>query len=407
MSLLIENANVLGPDGWRPGRSWVHVDGTAIAGVGDMGQPAPHASESVDIGGQWLIPGLINSHTHITIDETDLATPRRYYPRGEIAGILDAVARGRRCLEAGITGLRDCNSPGTGGVALRDAFARSVVPGPRMWVSGRAITATGGHMHSISVEADGPDGVRTGVRAQIRDGADFIKLVAEAASSGGAFVRPSLQLTVEEMTAGVDAAHRLGRRVTVHAVSRHGVQGAVDAGADSIEHGYDIPDELLAIMAERGVWLVPTLSVHGAISTRGQDAGYSADRVESSRRILERALDTVRRALGAGVRIACGSDAGSPLNPVWELIPELALLTDAGMNTTDAIQAATSGSAALLGVASRVGSVAAGMVADLVVVDRDPAANVGALNDVVAVLKDGVRVAGRLANPAVGEGGNT
>jgi imidazolonepropionase-like amidohydrolase len=195
--------------------------------------------------------------------------------------------------------------------------------------------------------------------------------------------------------------------VTVHAVSRHGVQGAVDAGADSIEHGYDIPDELLAIMAERGVWLVPTLSVHGAISQRGQEAGYSPDRVESSRRILERALDTVRRALGAGVRIACGSDAGSPLNPVWELIPELALLTDAGMNTTDAIQAATSGSAALLGVASRVGSVAAGMVADLVVVDRDPAANVGALNDVVAVLKDGVRVAGRLANPAVGEGGNT
>jgi imidazolonepropionase-like amidohydrolase len=390
MSLLIEGGKVLTPRGWLdPG--FVLVEGSHIANVGTGVMPgSAEVTQRIDAAGGSVIPGLINGHTHITIDERDTVTPRRYYPRGEPAGILDAAVRGRRALERGITGFRDCNSPGAGAVALRDAFASGAMPGPRMFVSVQAICATGGHMHAISFEADGPDDVRRGVREQAKAGADFIKLVAEASSGGGAFVRPSLQLTVGEMRAGVDAAHRLGLRATAHAVSAAGVAGAVEAGVDSIEHGYQIEDRTLSEMAERGVWLVPTLSVHDQIVRRGPEAGYGPDRIDQSRRILGLAIENLGRAKAAGVRIACGSDAGSPLNPVWELSAELQAMVEGGFDPTEALVAATAGSAALLGADDRLGAITPGHVADVVVVDGDAAKDVKAVNQVRVVIKDGI-----------------
>ncbi len=367
----------------------IAIDGERLTYVGPAAAAPRTAGRTIEGRGRTAVPGLINSHTHISIDEQDVVTPRRYHLEGESLGLLQAAARGRRALENGITTMRDCNAPGYGTIALRTAFARRLLPGPRLYVSGRAICATGGHMHAISYEADGPDEVRKGVREQLKAGADFIKLVAEAPSSGGAFERSSLQLSAEEMSAGVEVAHRLGKTVTAHAVSRHGVAEALKAGVDCIEHGYDLTDELIAAMLDRGTWLVPTLSVHDAIVRHGHTGKWSADRLKSSERILATAVASAGRAFRAGVKVACGSDAGSPLNPVWELVPELRLLCQAGLAPGQALEAATRRAAELIGAEKDLGTLEVGKLADVVVVDGDPLRDVGALERIALVIKDG------------------
>ncbi len=387
MRLRLDNVRALLPDGLWTDETWsVTCDGDRIADLGP--RPSGSADLVVDAHGRALFPGLADAHTHITIDEQDSVSPRRYYLKGELVGVLDAATRGARAVAAGITTFRDCNAPGRGTFALREVFNAGRMPGPRLFLSGQAICATGGHMHAISFEADGADAVRRGVREQIKAGADFIKLVAEASSSGGAFEHSSVQLTVAEMSSGVDAAHRMGRRATAHAVSRFGVGAALEAGVDSIEHGYDLTDELVSKMVAAGTWLVPTLSVHDSIARLGRAAGFSSERIQHSEDLRAMGLDAVRRAHRAGVRIACGSDAGSPLNPVWDLVPELQLLVAAGFSSTEALIAATRETAELLGT-DAMGVIEQGAWADLVVVDGDPEEEVGAVANVVFVSKAG------------------
>jgi imidazolonepropionase-like amidohydrolase len=371
------------------------VEGGRIVYAGPAAAaPAPGPDAViVDGEGRSAVPGLANCHTHLTVDERDVERPRRVPADGEMGELLRSVARARRCLQNGITTLRDCNAPTYGPMALRAAFADGTLPGPRLFVSGHAICATGGHMHTMSFEADGPDMVRRGVREQLKAGADFIKLVAEASSGSGAFDRPSLQLTVDEMRAAVEVAHRTGKQVTAHAVTRYGVRDALDAGVDCVEHGYDLTDELIELMRARNTWLVPTLSVHGAMLRRADEMRLTADRRSISERILETGLRSVERARQAGVRIACGSDAGSPLNPVWEIVPELRLLCQAGFRPGEALTAATLRAAELIGVEHDQGKLEAGKRADVVLVDGDPLASVEALSKVVMVLKDGEIVA--------------
>lgn len=390
VDLLLTNLRIVdGRGGGAIEGGAIGIDGQRLAYVGPAAGAPKIAARTIDGKGRTAVPGLINSHTHISIDEQDVVTPRRYYLEGAELGLLQAAARGRRALENGITTVRDCNSPGTGTLALRTAFARRLLPGPRIFASARAICATGGHMSAISFEADGPDEVRKGVRQQLKAGADFIKLVAEAPSGGGAFERSSLQLSAEEMCAGVDVAHRLGKRVTAHAVSRHGVAEALKAGVDCIEHGYDLTDELIATMVERGTWLVPTLSVHDAILRHRDTGNWSAERLQSSERILATGIASAGRAFRAGVNVACGSDAGSPMNPVWELVPELRLLGQAGLTAGQALESATRRSAELIGAEKDLGTLEKGKYADVVVVDGDPLRDVGALEHIVIVIKDG------------------
>jgi imidazolonepropionase-like amidohydrolase len=195
-----------------------------------------------------------------------------------------------------------------------------------------------------------------------------------------------------EKAAGVRVAHSSGKRVAAHAVSREGVRRSLDAGADSIEHGYDLTDELVEMMRTRNSWLVPTLSVHGAIVQNGASAGWSADRIRNSERVLATAVASVRRAFRAGVNIACGSDAGSPFNAVWEIVPELRLLCEAGLTPGEALQAATRRAAELIGAEREIGTLEAGKRADVVLVDGDPLLDVEVLRRIHGVVKDGIVV---------------
>ena len=394
MDLLLKNVTVVDGRGGEPLEDAViAIKGQRIEYVGRAADGPSAASLVLDGQGRTAVPGLINTHAHITLDALNLATPRRYNADGENLGILQAAARAHRALRNGITTIRDCNAPGRTTFALRTAFTQRLMKGPRLYVSGCAICATGGHMNAISFEADGPDEVVKGVRQQVKAGADFIKLVADGTTTSSGGGQPELQMMAEEMRAGVEVAHRLGKRVSAHAVSRGGVRESLSAGVDCIEHGYDLTDDLIATMKAQGTSLVPTLSVHGAILRNGAKAGWPADRLKNSERVLATALSSVGRSFSANVNVACGSDSGSPFNCLWDIVPELQLMREAGLTPGQVLEAATRRAAAVIGVERDLGTLEAGKLADVSLVDGDPLRDVRALERIHTVIKDGAIVA--------------
>jgi imidazolonepropionase-like amidohydrolase len=390
MTLLVTNVTLIDGTGADPvENAAIAIEGSRITYAGRASDAPRNVATTIDGRRRRAVPGLINAHTHITLNELDLVTPRVYYPEGENLGILQAASRARRALENGITSLRDCNAPGYGTIALRTAFSKKLLSGPRLFVSGCAICATGGHMYGASFEADGADEVRKGVRKQVKFGANFIKLVAEGSTTAGTFGEPNLQLSTSEMAAGVEVAHRLSKKVTAHVVTREGAREALAAGVDCLEHGYDLPEDVIATMLGRSTWVVPTLSVHDSILRNGRDAGWTRERLKISERVLETAMASAGRAFRAGVNVACGTDAGSPFNPVWDLVPELRLLCQAGLTPGQALEAATRRNAELIGVASELGTLEPGKFADILLVEGDPLRDVGALCAPSLVIKDG------------------
>jgi imidazolonepropionase-like amidohydrolase len=249
---------------------------------------------------------------------------------------------------------------------------------------------TGGHGHWVGREADGPDDVRKAVREQLRAGADCIKLIATGGVMTPGVDPRSPQFTEEEMRAGVEEAHKAFRVVGAHAQATEGIKNAVRAGVDSIEHGIYLDDEAVALMRERGTVLVPTLIAPVQISRHGIAAGVPAFMVEKSDRVQSVHRESFTRALHAGVRIAMGTDAGTPFNRHGANAEELALMVAAGMTPAQALVAATRTAAELLGLAEQTGTLAPGKQADLLVVEGDPLSEIGVLSSgVVGVMRAG------------------
>ena len=390
MDLLLRNLTLVDGRGGDPvADAVIAIAGGRIVHAGRASDGPRGAAEVIDAGGHVAVPGLINAHVHLALDESDLRVPRLYMRDGEQLGILQAASRAHRALVNGVTTLRDCNAPGKGLLALRQAFGERLLPGPRLVCCGCAICATGGHMHAISIQADTPEEVAAGVQSQVEAGADFIKLVADGTSTAGPGGAQLPGLSVAALKAGVDAAHASGRRASAHAVSREGVRASLAAGADCIEHGYDLPEDLIAAMRAQGTRLVPTLSVHGAIVRHGPARGWPADRVKRSEEMLATALSSVGRAAKAGIPVACGSDAGSPFNAAWELVPELSLLCEAGLTPAGALACATVRAAEALALDQDIGTLEAGKCADVVLVEGDPLRDIGALGRVRMVIRGG------------------
>jgi len=359
----------------------VVIDGERIVHVGAPG--TGDGDESVDLAGKALLPGLFDCHVHSTVNGFDLLrelqTPfsYRFYVAAQCL---------ERTVRTGITSVRDAGGTDAG---VKLAVQRGLVNGPRMQVSLDMISQTGGHgdeyfpcgcvvplmglaypgkPHTV---VDGPDEMRKKVRELIRDGADVIKV----ATSGGvlsvgsdprrAHFRPAeLDVLVEEATAA-------GRFVMAHAQATDGIINAVRAGIRSIEHGIFLNDEAIQLMLERGTWLVPTLIAPiWVIESVEAGAQISEASVRKAREVIEIHADAVRRAVEAGVKIAMGTDAG--VGPHGENLRELGLLQKAGMSPTAVLRSATLEAARLLGVDEELGTLEAGKLADLVVVDGDP-----------------------------------
>ncbi|MCU1492054.1 MAG: Amidohydrolase [Acidimicrobiaceae bacterium] len=378
-------------------QGWILVRSNLIARV-ESGVPPPFddGTRFVDAGQRTVLPGLIDSHVHVVgLTRGGYEVPGDPYRLG--ADVL-RLARGlKQVVATGITTIRDCGFPHHGVFALRDSLDTRLGEAPRLVLSGRSLSTSGGHGVDLGVEADGADGFRRAARVEIRAGADWIKLMATGGTATPGELPSDVQMTSEEITAAVEEAHRRGRRVCAHTSNATGAQMAVAAAVDSIEHGIELQEETVAEMAEKGIWLSPTLACSVVEAESSDDDGIPRYVREKAKAIFERQQDSFQRALAGGVRIVASTDAGPAYLPLGtqSLGQELATMVQLGMSPAQALDAATSSPALMLGLEDSVGRLQPDMVADVLVVDGDALADVRSVACPWLVLRDGVVAHGK------------
>lgn len=387
----------------------VDVDAGRIAGVwpGEAPAAADPGTDIVESAGLTLLPGLIDGHVHLLLEpdtEGPLAWDRALVD-DDATLLLRGSAAAARLLSAGVTTARDCGGRSGIPVAIRDAIARGTLPGPRILASGPVITRPGGHGHLFGIAADGPAALKGAARELLDSGVDFLKIMATGGNLTSG-TRPDLpQYSGAELAVVADEAHRVGRRVTAHAHALAGIQNAVDAGIDSIEHcswigrdGRAYDPRLVERMVGNGVFVDFTPAVSYRM-VEGHEAVWSELR-ERLRRVREFRVPTMVPMWKAGVQFYFGSDAGTPrtLFEDFALVLELSVL-DAGLPADVAIAAATGTAARALGIEDDTGTIVVGKVADLLLVEGDPIQDIRALRRVRRVYRSGRLVVehGRLA----------
>ncbi len=369
------------------------VQGDKIVSVGSE-TPVPTGAQVVDLSNATVLPGLIDAHTHITF------TPNFSYSRLGISIPREALTGARNArvtLDAGFTTIRNVGASGFTDVALRDAINAGDVPGPRMLVSGPALSITGGHCDDnllpfewhVQAEgvADGVEAVQHKTREIIKYGADLIKICATGGVLSHGDNPQASQYTLEEMKAIVADAHRLGRKVAAHAHGAQGILWASQAGVDSIEHGSYIDDAGIAEMKKNGTYLVPTLYLMDWFFANAEKIGTPAELIAKGHEVMPAARKNVARAFAAGVKIGFGTDAA--VYPHGLNAHEFAVYVKLGMTPLQAIQTATINDADLLGWSDKVGTIEPGKWADIIAVDGDPLADVTTLERVRFVMKGG------------------
>lgn len=369
----------------------VVVEDGRIASVGPARGLSPN-TETVDLGDVTLMPGLVDAHVHLVWDAS--AKPHEVVERESRAlTVLRCAKNAALHLRAGVTTVRDLGATDGLSIDVARAVELGLLPGPRVVAAGRAIAMTGGHGWFLGREADGADAVRRAAREEMKAGAACIKLMASGGVYGHAEEPGSPQLTPEEMRAGVEEAHKAGRRVAAHAYSTAAIGNALEAGVDSIEHGSFLDRDTAEMMRETGTWLVPTMSVYAAMSEKGPELGAPEYIQRKTAEVLEASRRAFRLALDAGVPMAAGTDCGAPGHPHGTLREELKLMVEAGATPQQALKFGTSGAARLLGLGNELGTLGPGKRADVLAVGGDPLRDIHALDEVRLVLRDGVEVA--------------
>lgn len=368
--------------------------GTAEAGVPD--------AQVIDLRDRFVMPGLIDVHVHLTVSPTSRDTSLPGYGSTVSDSTLAALAaaNARLTLMAGVTTVRDVgvfNGPNAEPIyAVRNAIAHGLLPGPRVLAAGLPISATGGHgdMHGLrrdlerpllsSAVCDGPGDCRRAVRQQYKDSADLIKVVVTGSggdANGGPDAAP--ELFDDELQAVVESAHRLGMKVAAHAHGTKGINAALRAGVDSIEHSSWPDEESIALYGKGSAMMVPTLSVYGFLAQRLPTEALRIKVRDVGAQVMTRTSMAHKR----GVKIAMGTDAG--VVPHGENANELALYVRAGLTPAEAVATATIHAAALLGLSNEVGTLEAGKTADIIAVSGDPLQNIDVLKTVSFVMRGG------------------
>ncbi|TQV82628.1 amidohydrolase family protein [Exilibacterium tricleocarpae] len=371
----------------------VLVEGERIKAVGAAADiRVPANAEVIDASGTWLIPGLMNMHVHYgLVLPGKMAAELANETEAELA--LRMAAAARDSLQAGVTTIRSPGDQRHGDLALKKAIAKGYADGPRIFSAGKALAITGGHgSEADTTYFDGPYELMKAARLEISAGASWVKiLISGGIATDGGGIAEAL-MTPEEINAVVDAAHRFGAKVAAHSGSPAATDIAVDAGVDSIEHGYFLDRKVLRKMKKHGTWLVPTIVVSQPATQpffeRIGSPQWYLQRRDSVGKDHWKALQT---AIKEGVNIALGTDQlpSEPNDGTTATAREAQYYVEAGMTPLQALRSATIAPATMLGAEDEIGSLSAGKFADIVAVDRDPTEDIKALRNILLVMKGG------------------
>ena len=412
-SLLIQAARLFdGSNGATQPDQAVWITDGRIRAVGPtpaIRQQAPPDSQVIDLGDACLAPGLIDSHTHLSLAGDGRPYAAMFSESDEMMALIGAMNL-RKHLAAGITTIREHGARNKVGFVLKEGVQRGYIPGPRMQVSGRPITCTGGHFHFCNEVADGEEEIRKSVRRLVHEGADYIKIMASGGGTAGT-IPGRANYSVAELHAAVHEAHHFHRLTAAHCRAKESMVRAVEAGIDLMEHAEFLdPDDqlrfdpkLAEMMVESGIWISPTLQAWTnyprIVELRTQrDAGQLAAQGEATLQALEARAETrlvvMRQMLEYDLRhrIVPGTDSGVGSLAFGHLDYDLQLLVQVGFTPAEALLSATRISAEACGLADELGTIQVGKMADLVAFAGDPTRDIGAVSQVVAVFQAGQRV---------------
>ena len=385
------------------------MDGRQISAIGPSNEiSAPDGSKVTvcDYGNSTILPGLVDGHTHMMAPGDGT--------HGDITGaeeddilLMRALKNAKTFLAAGVTTARENGAKNKVAFSLKKGIRSGLSEGPEMIISGRPITITGGHFWYCGSEADGRDGVRQEVRKLVKEGADFIKIMATGGSTWSSDpLRPSY--TAEEIAVIVEEAHHFGRLTAAHCASMQGIKNSLDAGVDMIIHCvfedetgmYDFNEPLAEQLAAAKAWVNPTLHVVQAGIDHTERMGYNRGwltkdeqaSLDSSKASLETRVDSVNRLIKMGVRMIAGSDSPWGAFPPGEFVKEMIALNKAGLSNTEALVTGLSHAAESIAAGEQAGTLSPGRPGDILIVGGDPTSNLNALWDIKDVYKSGVRI---------------
>jgi imidazolonepropionase-like amidohydrolase len=357
---------------------------TAVGPVADFGASGFDGAEVIDVTGKTVMPGLINCHQHL-----DNRHGYGAYQTRAGQSIPYLVTRATRNalldLQEGVTTVRDMSSKGGTNLHVKQAINDGMILGPRVLACGQAIAMTGGHGHLRAIEADGADEVRSAARHLLKAGADLIKCMASGGFVSQGVDQPwSPQLTVEEMRAAFDEAHKAGKPTTVHAHPPQAIRWSLEAGVDCIEHAALVDAATAELLAERGVPVVPTLGESWVIAQRGEEFGRPAWLVEVCKNELGERMERFGHLVDAGVRMAVGTDV------IGTMAEEMQLMVEGGLTPMEVVVAATRNGAEVCALGEETGTLEAGKWADVIVLGGNPLEDLSRLREVELVFKEGV-----------------
>lgn len=373
---ILENANVIVGNGDYLEGIDVKIEGTKLVEIGHV-----KANEGIDLSGKTILPGFIDAHVHlIFLGDLD---PYETMSYSDNYLAICAAQNAKDTLEAGFTTVRDCGARNFMDVDLRNAIEAGTVPGPRLLVSGHIISITGGHGSFIpSREADGTEECRKAVREQLKAGVDWIKITA----TGGVLTQGSVpgvpQLTEEEISTIVNEAHRANRMIAAHAHGAEGIENAIEAGVDTIEHCTYADGKRINLMQQAGtIWVSTLKSSYDLNSKRAREAGIPQEILDKSEHAHRSQIESFQSARKKGINIILGTDSGTPLCHHGENAMEFYYLVLNGMTEMEAIITGTLRAAEALGIGDKVGSIEEGKIADLVVVNGNPLEDIRILTE--------------------------
>lgn len=368
---------------------YIIIENDTIIQIGTGDPTIQEGDIVIDGKDKFVLPGLIDCHVHLVWDGSE--DPQQKISHIEETTVtLRAYRNALDTLKLGITTVRDVASPKKSIINLRNVINEDTLVGPTIVASGPALCMTGGHVHYLGREADGADEVRKAAREVMKEGADLIKVMA----TGGIYTfgeEPgSPQLTIDELKAAVEEAHKKNKKVAAHAEGLDGIRNCLEVGIDTIEHGIYADEEALLRMKEQGTYLVPTMIVMKRLAVDERIPKWA---LEKAKYVVEPHQEMLENAIRIGVKIATGTDCGSPVTPPQYYFDELVIMEGAGMDAMDVIHASTRVAAECLGLEDR-GVVAVGKKADLLLVSNNPVENLSTLKDLKMVIKNGEIVDG-------------